>query len=100
MRDSFPKKVKTVECGILNLDISSGFGTHWTAYVKDHAFVLYFDSYGNLKPPPEAIAFFQSAGPCTILYNYERLQYSNAYNCGHLCLKFLYNTSLDIQKCH
>lgn len=34
MRDDLPLKIRKNECGIVNLDISSGPGTHWTAYVK------------------------------------------------------------------
>ena len=29
LRDILPKKAKLNECGILNLDSSSGDGTHW-----------------------------------------------------------------------
>ena len=29
LRDTFPEKLKLNECGILNLDSSSGDGTHW-----------------------------------------------------------------------
>ena len=29
LRYTFPKKTKLNECGILNLDSSSGDGTHW-----------------------------------------------------------------------
>ena len=29
LRDTFPEKAKLNECGILNLDSSSGDGTHW-----------------------------------------------------------------------
>ena len=29
LRDTLPKKAKLNECGILNLDSSSGDGTHW-----------------------------------------------------------------------
>ena len=32
--DTLPKKVKLNECGILNLDSSSGDGTHWVMWFK------------------------------------------------------------------
>ena len=33
-RDILPKKPKLNECGILNLDSSSGDGTHWFMWLK------------------------------------------------------------------
>ena len=32
-RDTLPKQLKLNECGILNLDSSSGDGTHWIMWV-------------------------------------------------------------------
>ena len=34
LRDTLPKKAKLNECGILNLDSSSGDGTHWVMWFK------------------------------------------------------------------
>lgn len=92
MRDSLPKLIRRNECGILNLDDRAGDGTHWTAYAKRGPQVKYFDSIGHLKPPPEAIKYFKSDGAKnTITYNFARYQNFDTFNCGHLCLKFLYN---------
>ena len=33
-RDTLPKKAKLNECGIINLDSSSGDGTHWVSGSK------------------------------------------------------------------
>ena len=33
LRDTLPKKAKLNECGILNLDSSSGDGTHWVVWL-------------------------------------------------------------------
>lgn len=87
MRDSLPKKINKNECGIVNLDDESGAGTHWVAYCKRDTECTYFDSFGNLKPPLEIINYL----PNSITYNYERYQNYDTFNCGHLCLKFLYN---------
>ena len=35
MRDTLPSKSKEREVGILNLDSSSGKGTHWVGYSKN-----------------------------------------------------------------
>lgn len=94
MRDTLPDKILSVEAGIVNLDSNSGRGTHWTAYVKNKTSIKYFDSFGNLKPPIELIKYFHSNGRVLeIKYNYDRYQSLNAFNCGHLCLMFLYNNS-------
>lgn len=92
MKNKLPNKILKYECGIVNLDDSSGNGTHWTAYVKKDKDIIYFDSYGNLRPPLELISYFNKDGKHNVIkYNYERNQKYNSYNCGHLCLNFLYN---------
>lgn len=91
MRNTLPKKVKRIECGILNLDINEG--THWTCFLKKNAQAVYFDSFGNLRPPKELVLYLNSSGPCKILYNHDRFQKYNAVNCGHLVLNFLFEYS-------
>lgn len=92
MRNALPKgKVRFNECGIINLDNEEGPGTHWTAYRKTGREAIYFDSYGDLRPPIELTKYLQNNGTCKILYNHEKIQKFNAINCGHLCLNFLYN---------
>lgn len=94
MRDSLPTKIRGKESGIVNLDEKTSYGTHWTAYLKRGREVLYFDSIGNLKPPLELLKYFRGNGSGTIItYNFDRYQQLNAYNCGHLCLQFLYSNS-------
>lgn len=90
MRDAMPKKIKTYEKGIINLDNSTGAGSHWTAYKKFKNKIIYFDSFGNLQPPLEVMQYFKSKEPVKILYNYNRFQKFNTFFCGHLCLLFLY----------
>ena len=87
MRDSLPNRVRSVESGIVNLDTSTGSGTHWVAYYKNKGFKVYFDSFGNLPPPKEIVQYL---GIKNLQYNYDKLQAFNSFNCGHLCLEFLY----------
>lgn len=88
MRNNLPRgAAKQNECGIVNLDNMQGSGTHWVAYKKQNRYVEYFDSFGNLPPPKELIDYLGS----NIKYNYNAYQSYDSYNCGHLCLKFLYN---------
>lgn len=94
MRNGLPLKIRIRESGIVNLDDQHGPGTHWTAYVKHGGNILYFDSIGHLQPPLELVKYFRGDGRRNnITYNFERYQHLNAYNCGHLCLQFLYNNS-------
>lgn len=87
MRNKLPKKPWIIECAIVNLDNSTGPGTHWVAYYKECNHVIYFDSYGDLKSPIELRCYLGSE--CIIYYNYKRFQKVNSFNCGHLCLNFL-----------
>lgn len=90
MRNNLPKNMlKKNECAIINLDDSSGPGTHLVAYYKKHKNVYYFDSFGNLPPPLELIMYLGSG--VNIYYNYKKYQDFNTVNCGQLCINFLYD---------
>jgi len=56
LRDPLPKKPKRHECGIMNLDDSSGNGTHWVAWFKRGNDKWYLDPFGL---PPEYIFTFR-----------------------------------------
>lgn len=94
MRNQLPEKVNKIEMGIVNLDDACGAGTHWVAYKKYGNEALYFDSFGNLKPPMELVKYLTSVDNCDIKYNHNQYQDYNAINCGHLCLKFLYENKI------
>lgn len=85
MRNRIPKKPNYRECGIVNLDLDSGSGTHWVAYWKFGAHIEYFDSFGNIQPPIEIINYLGN----NLVYNYYRKQKFGTFICGHLCLEFL-----------
>lgn len=88
MKNTLPKKIYKIECGIVNLEEDFKAGSHWTAYIKYNNDISYFDSYGSLPPPLQLIKYFGSDK--NIKYNYDRYQKYNSVNCGHLCLDFLY----------
>lgn len=91
MRNNLPKVIAEIESGIINLDNADGPGTHWTAYVKHNKNINYFDSFGNLRPPSEVIAYFFSDGSKNrVSYNHDSFQSFDSSNCGQLCLQFLY----------
>ena len=90
MRNNLPKnRPYKKETAIINLDNKDSIGTHWVCYKKINNQIKYFDSFGNLKPPQELIHYFGSGS--NVYYNHERFQQFNTFNCGHLCLNFLYN---------
>lgn len=97
MRNNLPKRGPwDIEWAIVNLDDVNGPGSHWVCYIKRYAKVWYYDSFGNLKPPLELIAYFRQGKVDKIFYNYRREQEFNTVLCGHLCLKFLCkNLSFD-----
>ena len=69
LRDTLPTKTKLNECGVLNLDSSSGDGTHWDTWFKKGKDNFYFDSNG-VQPHSELIVYLKSP----IFYNSERVQ--------------------------
>ena len=84
LRNTLPKRPKKNECGILNLDDTSGNGTHWVAWYKNGKNKYYFDSFG-VQPPTELITYLSSP----IHYNTEEIQPRDQVFCGHLCLYVL-----------
>ena len=89
MRDDLPMSgVHRNESGIVNLDDATGPGTHWVAYAKRNNRVIYFDSFGNLRPPKEPVRYFEN-GATTIEYNRTSYQTYNQSFCGQMCLQFL-----------
>lgn len=89
MRDTLPKKPRKIECWILNHDSALSTGTHWTALAKIRNMAWYFDSFGNLRPPLEVMTYL--GDKVNLVLNYQKYQNTNSLQCGHLCLKFLYN---------
>lgn len=87
MRNRLPKNGPLLnEAAIINLDDEDGPGTHWVAYRKSGNEIIYFDSFGNLKPPKELVSYLKAY---KIKYNHQVYQNYDTFNCGHLCLKFL-----------
>jgi len=89
VRDDLPRKPNKNECGILNLDDSSGGGTHWVLWYKKNNENFYFDSYG-IDPPLELRQYLKGY----IFCNTENIQTEGEVFCGHLCLYVLKQLSL------
>lgn len=90
-RNTLPTNSHCNESAIVNLDLVENSGTHWVAYRKRGRKVEYFDSFGALKPPEELVRYLRG---CEIMYNNKCFQDFNQINCGHLCLKFLYEENI------
>ena len=85
MRDDLSSSLLKNECGILNLDLSSGNGTHWTTWVKNKKTCYYFDAFG-LVPPKEFYKYMK----CDIYHSTYKIQRLGDVICGHLCVLVLY----------
>jgi hypothetical protein len=94
MRDELPKKIKSVECGIMNFNTHEQIGSHWVCYVKTHHSTrIYFDSFGQITPLElqkylKTKQEFQNNTP-VINRNTDIVQKLNTSVCGHLCLLVL-----------
>ena len=85
-RDRLPNKIKK-ECGIINLDGTSGPGTHWVCYRNLDSVVEYFDPFGLIMPS-EAKKYFNTSGK-HVVYSMDEIQNRNTVLCGYWCLYYL-----------
>ena len=86
MRDELKGKANNNESLILNIDDSSGDGTHWTCLYSKGGKCLYFDSYGFI-PPVEVQNYCNDKERYC---NTFKIQTLNEVICGHYCLYVLY----------
>jgi hypothetical protein len=89
MRDALPTRIRGNECGIVNLDDATGPGTHWVAYAKRGDAAVYFDAFGNLRPPRDLARYLGDNGATAVTYNRRSFQTFDRRTCGQSCLRFL-----------
>jgi hypothetical protein len=71
---------------VINLDDSTGVGSHWTGlYVKDYD-CCYFDPFG-INPPLDVLRFCKGK---TLIINKDQIQKLDQSCCGYYCIAFLY----------
>ena len=77
--------IKPLEYGVINLDNSTGIGTHFTCYINipNHKYVYYFDSFGAL-PPKQIEKYLKTSGK-QIVYNTSQYQPLESKLCGYYC---------------
>jgi len=81
LRDKLPKKACKNESAIMNLDNTSGNGTHWVVWFKRGNDKFYFDSFG-FPPPTELNNYLND----DVFYPTGQIQPRQEVFCGHLCL--------------
>ena len=88
MKDQLPNRIYKNESMIVNLDNSSGKGTHWICFFKKDNKIYYYDSFG-VKPPIQLVEYFAKQNKSEVYYNIDKYQNFDEIICGHLCLEFL-----------
>jgi hypothetical protein len=88
-KDALPRKIKSREYSVGNLDNSGNPGTHWVAVVNDPKceYVEYFDPFG-VMPSTEIHRYMKTAGK-DIRYNDNQLQDIYSVRCGYFCCHYI-----------
>ena len=73
---------------IINMDNSTGIGTHWTAFLINKNKGIYFDSFGCF-PPQNVIDFVKQKSNIRFGYNNFIMQDLESEKCGFYCIAFL-----------
>ena len=84
--DQLTLSLKENDFGVINLDDSTGPGTHWVGFYMHKNNPLYFDSFG-LPPDDRIIKFLK--GKNQILYNSSQLQDLESNRCGWYVTRWL-----------
>jgi hypothetical protein len=93
MRDELKGKPSKNECFILNHDISSNNGTHWTCLFIKNSVAIYFDSFG-FDPPLEIKEYCKGLDAnCST----HKIQKPEEIICGHFCIFMLHKLSKGIE---
>ena len=86
-RDNLQNKIRSKECGIINLDTEIGPGTHWICYRNIDQYCEYFDPFG-LTMPNEIKKYLLTANK-QIIYSSDEIQERNSVLCGYWCIYYL-----------
>jgi hypothetical protein len=92
--DLIKGKIPANQVGIVNLDDSSGGGTHWVAFYqnKSSEYAIYYDSYG-IAPDPRLLRYLKGSGKPVIGQTVDH-QHLRSKACGYFCIYFLYCMSV------
>lgn len=78
---------------VVNLDESTGSGSHWVVLNLETGMSEYFDSLGNR---PHKLREFLLNRKCDYVYNSEKLQADGSDVCGDYCVLFSFFRSRGI----
>ena len=78
-RDSIPRRI-SAKFYIINLDDSTGPGTHWVVLYNVSRRPIYFDSFGVW--PPKELTKIENH----VFNDYYRIQSRNSSSCGLYCI--------------
>jgi hypothetical protein len=98
-RDLFNKATPKLGSYIVNLDDSTGIGTHWCAFIITDKMAMYFDSFG--APMPQAILRFikRYNSNLKIIYSIDQIQHRDSIYCGYFCVFWLYFFNVLHKRC-
>lgn len=88
--DKLPRKLPDDSCGgVINLDVSTGPGTHWVTFFKEKGRVAeFFDPLGD-RPPHRIESFLIRHSPLGVAYNRVPYQSERSILCGNFCIFYL-----------
>ena len=78
---------------VVNLDVSTGSGTHWVCLNLEHQKSEYFDSLGNFSSKLEDFLLKRN---CDYVYNPKKIQADTSDVCGDYCILFSFFRSRGI----
>ena len=81
----FFQKIKD-KAFVINFDEYGDIGTYWTALFCNRSKIVYFDSFGIDHVPEEIQEFI---GNKNIIANIFRVQANNSVMCGYFCIGFI-----------
>ena len=89
--DQLTHKIGKDEFGVINLDVSTGPGSHWVGYFNSpkHKDVYYYDSF-SVQPDDRTIKFLKTSGK-KIAYNTSQMQDVMSQRCGWFVYTWLKN---------
>lgn len=94
--DKLPMPTRYPCCLVVNSDISTEAGTHWTCmYLSDYDSLEYFCPLGyTFYINPLFFYYIRVKLRCrNILFNLKQVQTSSGKACGYLCIEFLVKRS-------
>ena len=88
--DKLPGKLPDCSCGgVINLDVSTGPGTHWVAFFKQKGGgAEYFDPLGD-RPPRRILSFLNRHTHMGVVCNRVPYQSERSILCGNFCIFYL-----------